>query len=298
MAYSSITIISVPYHVGMYGERVGEGPLRLFRHGLDHEVAKLAPTLYSDISHVDDFEGEIGKTFEIIRRVSKAVSQAVAANSFPLILAGNCNASVAAAAGLSSSHPDLGAIWLDAHDDLETPSTHENGYLDGMAASIMTGGSWHRLASTIPGHVPLTLKNVVYGGLRVVASDQRRVIEEEGVDAVWGSTTKTVDFEAELRALLQRRRLGSAHVHLDLDVLDESLGRVNEYPSAGGFLAQDLTRVMTMIPTQVQPTSLLICGFNPRLEGGNTIARLAVEAACCFVSGLKENGHLVPKSVN
>ncbi|OAA79861.1 arginase [Akanthomyces lecanii RCEF 1005] len=298
MAYSSITIISVPYHVGMYGERVGEGPLRLLRHGLDQQVAKIAPTHYSDISHVDDFEGEIGKTFEVIRRVSKAVSQAVAANSFPLILAGNCNASVAAAAGLSSSHPDLGVIWLDAHDDLETPSTHENGYLDGMAASIMTGSSWHKLASTVPGHVPLALKNVVYGGLRVVASDQQRVIQEAGVDAVWGSTTKMVDFEAELCALLQRRKLGSAHVHLDLDVLDESLGRVNEYPSAGGFLAEDLKKVMAMIPTQVQPTSLVICGFNPRLEGGNTIARLAVQAARCFVSNLEKNGHLVPKFGN
>lgn len=55
---------------------------------------------------------------------------------------------------------------------------------------------------------------------------------------------------------------------------------------------------MAMIPTQVKPTSLVSCGFNPRLEGGNTMARLAVEAACCFVSSLKENGHLVPKSVN
>ena len=84
-------------------------------------------------------------TFEVMRRISKAVSQAVARDSFPLVLSGNCNASAAVAADLTSTVPDLNFWCIDAHDDLDTPRIHENGYLDAMAASMMGGLSWETL---------------------------------------------------------------------------------------------------------------------------------------------------------
>ncbi|KAL2205951.1 arginase [Sarocladium strictum] len=279
MALTSITIIIAPYHVGLYDHRVGGGPLRILSHGIGRDLEALAPTSYVNIGPVDDFEGEIGRTFEIIRRISMAVSEAVSKNSFPLILSGNCYASAAAAAGLTTSisERNLSVLWLDAHDDLDTPSTHENGYLDAMAASMMTGSSWHQLMSSVPGHKPLDVKDVIYCGLRDVSKIQRKTVQEAGVDVVWGNAAQKVDFEAELSVILDRRNLGRTHVHLDLDVLDESLGRVNEFPSPGGYLPDDLMGLMTMIPTKVTPTSLVVCSFNPRLEGGDGVASLAVK---------------------
>lgn len=171
MALTSVTIIVAPYHVGLYDHRVGGGPLRILSHGVGRELEALAPISYINIGPVDEFEGEIGRTFEIIRRISTAVSKAASHNSFPFVLSGNYYASAATAAGLGVSAPesDLSVLWLDAHDDLDTPSTHENGYLDAMAASMMTGSCWHQLMSTVPGHKPLDVKNVIYCGLRDVS---------------------------------------------------------------------------------------------------------------------------------
>ncbi|KAH7020459.1 hypothetical protein EDB80DRAFT_821444 [Ilyonectria destructans] len=292
MIFTSITLIVAPYHVGVYDHRVGGGPLRILSHGIEQALEEFASVSYINIGPVDEFEGEIGRTFEILRRISKAVSQVISRNSFPLILSGNCYASAATAAGLNQSMPDLDVLWLDAHDDLDTPSTHENGYLDAMAASMMTGTSWHTLMKTVPGHQPLDIKRVIYCGLRDISEIQRRAVQEAEVDVVWGDASKKVDFVAGLAAVLDRRSLGNAHVHLDLDVLDESLGRVNKWPSPGGFLPDDLLGLMDMIPTKVDPTSLVICSFNPRLEGGDTVAKLAVQAACRLVRGLKEKGRL------
>ena len=109
---------------------------------------------------------------------------------------------------------------------------------------------------------------------------------------MWGDATEKVDFEHKLAEVLDRRNLGKTHVHLDLDVLDESLGRVNEFPSPGGYLPDDLFGLMTMIPTKVTPTSLVVCSFNPRLEGGDGVASLAVKGICKFVQGLKDKGIL------
>jgi arginase len=299
MTYTSITIIVSPYHVGTYDHRVGGGPLRILSHGIDRDLSKLAPVSFINIGPVDEFEGEIGKTFEILRRISNAVAKAAKNNSFPLVLSGNCYASTATMAGLNQQNSGQtgykpAALWLDAHDDLDTPSTHENGYLDAMAASMMTGTSWHMLMKTVPGHEPLDVKRVVWCGLRDCSETQIKTVKEAGVDVVWGKADEKVDFTAGLATILDRRDdIKDAHIHLDLDVLDESLGRVNEFPSPGGFLPEDLMGLMQMIPQKVNPTSLVVCSFNPRLEGGDTIARLACQAICRLVKGLKEKGVLI-----
>ncbi|KAM0205295.1 hypothetical protein ACHAPA_012129 [Fusarium lateritium] len=300
MALTSITIIVSPYHVGIYDHRVGGGPLRILSHGIGRDLSKLAPVSYINIGPVDEFEGEIGKTFEIIRRISNAVSKAAKNNSFPLVLAGNCYASTATMAGLNQAKPETlehtsqpGVLWLDAHDDLDTPSTHENGYLDAMAASMLTGTSWHALMKTVPGHQPVDVKKLVYCGLRDVSDVQTKTIKEAGVDVIWGNDNKQVDFTVQLAKLLdQRSDIKDAHIHLDLDVLDESLGRVNEFPSPGGYLPADLMGLMQMIPTKVNPTSLVVCSFNPRLEGGDTVASLACQGIYRFISELKHKGLL------
>ncbi|KAF9874201.1 hypothetical protein CkaCkLH20_08184 [Colletotrichum karsti] len=292
MPFTSITIIVAPYHVGLYDHRVGGGPLRILSHGLADKLEPLTPLTFVNIGPVDDFEGEIGRTFEVMRRISAAVSHATSRSSFPLILSGNCNASAAAAAGLSSAVPDLNVLWIDAHDDLDTPSTNENGYLDAMALSMMGGLSWHGLMRSVPGHVPVPLDRVAYCGLRDVSEGQRRTVVDAGVDVIWGDAAEKVDFGRELGALLERRRFGRTHVHLDLDVLDESLGRANDWPSPGGLDSEDLLNCLDVIPSKTEPTSLVVCSFNPRLEGGDTIARLAVEGIVHFVQRLKDENIL------
>ncbi|KAF5966499.1 arginase [Fusarium coicis] len=193
MPLTSITIIIAPYHVGLY----------------DHPVGG-APVSFINIAPVDEFEGEIGRTFEILRRVSNAVSKAVSNNSFPLVLSGNCYASTATMAGLNQARPasstaKTGVLWLDAHDDLDTPSIHKNGYLDAMAASMMTGTSWHTLMKTVPGHQPVDVKRMIYCGLRDVSEIQRKTVKHVRFDAIWGDAKNKVGFTSALAETLDKR---------------------------------------------------------------------------------------------
>lgn len=290
---TSIALILSPYHVGLPAHRVGAGPLRIQSHGLEAALRRICPvTTTTTILPVDDFEGEIGRTFEILRRISRAVAAARAARAFPVVLAGNCNASVGVAAGLGDVG-DLSVVWFDAHDDMDTPDTHVNGYLDAMGVSMLAGRSWRALMATVPGHVDRRLDGrFVYCGLRDVTEVQRRAVEDAGVDVVWGEGGRRVDFAAELEGMLDGKEMGQALVHLDLDCLDESLGRVNEYPSPGGLLEDDLFKSLSLVPAKVTPVSLTVCSFNPNLEGGDRIAKIAVEAMCRFVESLVDSGVL------
>jgi hypothetical protein len=145
MSATSVTIIFSPYHVGLRDHRVGDGPNRIRDMGVVEELEKLGIKVHwQELPHVDDAEGEIGRSFALLAHTSEAVSQAVAKQSFPLILSGNCMASAGTACGLGIE--DLGFIYFDAHDDQETPSWNTNGYLD---ASQLLPLSLYKLERTI-----------------------------------------------------------------------------------------------------------------------------------------------------
>ena len=122
----SLTIIFSPFHVGIHNHRVGNGPGRIRSLGIVQALTKLGITIhFKELDRVDEFEGEIGRSFEILRQTSTLVNEAVTSKSFPLILSGNCMASAAAACGLNIK--DLGFIYFDAHDDLDSPDVSYRG---------------------------------------------------------------------------------------------------------------------------------------------------------------------------
>ncbi|KAL3479541.1 Arginase/deacetylase [Aspergillus californicus] len=295
MPASAITIIFSPYHVGIRDHRVGNGPHRIRSLGVVQALEKLGVAIhFNEIPPVDTFEGEIGRSFELLRRISTAVTDARDKNTFPLILSGNCMASAAVACGLKTQ--DLGFVYFDAHDDLDSPDVNENGYLDAMGLSMLRGESWKSLMRTVPGfnHLqPCTYNRFLYCGLRDQTALQRQRVIDAGMASVWGRTDMKVDFAAELGKRLAASDYGPALVHLDLDVLDESYGKVNDYPSPGGMMESDVIACMDLVPrTSAAPQSLTVCSFDPDAGDGDEIARIAIRAIVAFVRALLETGAL------
>ncbi|PLB44939.1 arginase [Aspergillus steynii IBT 23096] len=291
MPAHGITIIFSPYHVGLRDHRVGNGPHRLRSLGLIPELEKLGVNItVTEIDRVDTFEGEIGRSFEILRRISKAVSDAVNNHTFPLILSGNCMASAAVACGLQTK--DLAFIYFDAHDDLDSPDVNENGYFDAMGLSMLRGESWKTLMKTVPGFEPFDYSRFLYCGLRDQSEVQRQRVIDAGMVSIWGDVEKKVDFPRELKAQLERRSYSPALVHLDLDVLDESYGKVNDYPSPGGLFESDLIDCMDLVPRKSTPKSLTVCSFDPNAGYGDRIAAIGIKAIKAFVLSLQDTGVL------
>jgi len=282
---TSITIIFSPYHVGLRDHRVGNGPHRILSLGIIKELESLGVQINTtEIDPVDDFEGEIGRSFEIMRRISKAVTTAVSNDSFPLILSGNCMASAAVACGLKVK--DLAFIYFDAHDDLDSPDVNENGYFDAMGLSMLRGESWKTLMSTVPGYQPHSYERFLYCGLRDQSEIQRQRVLDAGMHAVWGSNERKVDFVKELDSQLGKQSYSPALVHLDLDVLDESYGKVNDYPSPGGMFEDELVACMKLVPKAAVPRSLTVCSFDPNAGDGDRIAEIAIRAIKAFCKSL------------
>ena len=278
-----VEIIAAPYHAGMRNLRVGAGPTRLLDDGIEAALRGAGfGTAVRTIEPVEDFEGEIGRTFEVKRRIAAAVAQARAAGAFPLVLAGNCNAAVGVAAGVGDA--EAGLVWFDAHPDFDTPDEHVSGYLDGMGVATLAGQCWRALAATIPGFRPIELDRILYCGIRDFDPGQREKVEAADIRAVFGSLGGGIDFAAGLGRELHHVRFARAMIHLDVDCLDTSVGRANEYAAPGGLVEEELEDCMKLVCAAVKPLSMTISSFNPAFEGSDRISKAAIDAAVRLAS--------------
>ncbi|KAK0638938.1 hypothetical protein B0T16DRAFT_497131 [Cercophora newfieldiana] len=321
---SSITLISSPYHVGLHKSpshrsRISEGPAYLIgasastssSEGLLPALRSLAPTIPIHMVEIppveDDFEGEIGRSFEILRRTSAAVSDARTGGSFPVVVAGNCCSSVGVMSGLSAAfalpaegesekEKEIGCIWFDAHDDYNVPDTVVSGYFDSQGIAMMAGESWKALVATIPGFKPVDLKKVVHVGMRDVNELERGRVKGSEMGVVWGG--EGVDFVGGLEKELDRRlELGSeVLVHLDLDVLDVSVGKANAFACGGGLSEEDLRGCMRKIVERTVPLAFTVASFDPFCDSEESARRItaaAVDAVKIVVQRLQAKGLLV-----
>lgn len=274
-----VTVILVPFHAGVRDQRVGRGPRRLVQEGLLDRLGALGRLVsVAEIEPVDAFEGEIGRTFEIKRRVALRVAQAVGAGSFPLVLAGNCNTSVGVHAGLADS--GLGVAWFDAHTDFDTPDERTSGYFDGMGVGTLTGRCWQAFAATIPGHRALNPRRLVYCGIRDFEPGQRERVEAHGIRAVYGAPGGEgggIDFASELAAAMADQP-SRVLVHLDVDCLDTRVGCANEYASPGGLSGAQLRDCMVELVSRRRAAAMTVASFNPEMDGSAAIAAAAMDA--------------------
>ena len=273
-----IEIIAAPFHSGAFGERVGAGPLRLLDDGLETALRGDAHEVECrTIAPVDDFEGEIGRAFEVKRRIAAAVAEAAREEAFPIVLAGNCNVEVGVVAGLGER--EAGLFWFDAHPDFDTPDEHRSGYLDGMGVATLAGQCWRALAATIPGFDPFDLSRFVYCGIRDFDPGQREKVRAAGIRAAVGSKEQPVDYPATFRQAIEAVRFDRAMFHLDVDCLDPSVGIANEYAAPGGLSAEQLRECVGLACTAARPVSLTIASFNPAFEGADRISAAAIASA-------------------
>jgi arginase len=262
-----LTIFQVPYDAGRYAERMGRGPLHLVESGLlrtleaqGHDVELLPLRL------VDGFVTEAGASVELQRQLAQGAAQARAARRLPIVLAGNCNATLGVLAGSDRT----GLLWLDAHGDFNTPETSRSGFFDGMALSMITGDVWQALAASVPGFRPLPERDVILVGARDLdPAEEQRLASSQIVRLAADDVP-----DALVPALVHlRQRVPRIHLHIDLDVLDPSVGRANAFAVPGGLLLAQTEGVIAAAGEHLQIASATFSAYDPEQDPEGRIVR-------------------------
>jgi arginase len=252
---------------------MGAGP----QHLLDHGAAELLTSRDASVDVVvveptAAWRAEIGTAFDLARTVATHVHAAVAAGRFPVVLSGNCSASLGTTAGLMNgdgTSGDVGVIWLDAHADLNTPETTTTGFLDGMALAALTGRCWQGMTATIPGFQPVDESRVLLVGARDLDPAERALIDDSTM--VWASAERLHEhglthallpgFSA-LRAAGVRR----VYLHVDVDVHDPELAPANGFRAPDGLSPDDVQAIVMLVGELFEIAAVGLSAYDPAYD--------------------------------
>ena len=215
---------------------------------------------------------------ETCQRVAELVARAVAEDYLPLVLGGDHSVALGTLGGLARAKGPGGALWLDAHGDLNRPETSPSGNVHGMplaAALELAGPEFESPAFRLPAIDPSRL---VLVGVRSLDEAERDLLAELDAGVYTMSDVDRLGVEPVMReALEQVAGDGFVHLSLDMDVLDPEVAPGVGTPVRGGLSYREAHLAMELVAEAGVVGSLEVVEVNPILDRENETAKLAVE---------------------
>jgi arginase len=276
----NVQVIRVPYDSGHRGLRAGSGPEYLINKGLTrvlqdegHEVS--VETIESQAA----FQAEVQTQFELYRTLAARVAEARRNGRFPLVLSGNCGATLGAIAGAGTKRP--GIIWFDAHGEFNTPETTTSGFLDGMGLAIATGLCWKRLAASIPGFRPVPGSNILLIGGRDFDEGEQERLEQSGVTVIDHVTIEKTGLQNALQPAISKLAgdVDEIHLHIDPDALNAKEAPANTYQfmAEGGMSVEQIRASIALIKKDLKITSATLASFEPEYDAQSKTSDILFE---------------------
>jgi arginase len=262
-----LAVIAWPFEHGSPDIGMGAGAALLAGDAPLHDALRAAgwaPTVQRILA-ADPGVGEVTRIFDLLRAQEAAVRAARARGAFPLVLAGGCISATGTVAGCDAE----GAVWLDAHADLDTPADNVSGSMDVMALSLLCGSAWPAQHATIPNAVAIAEEHVALLGVRDLAPYQHDRLAASALRTAPGAFD-TWTATAAITALPER-----LYLHVDLDVLDTSVGHANRYASPGG---PSLETVLATIDATFDHATVLAAALTAYEPSADTDGRILAAA--------------------
>lgn len=295
MAKSAKVLIRAPSNLGLRPLRPGHepgtwrAPQALTDAGL---IDALEPTRAIDLPR-PNYEAAAQPGTRIcnghaIRAFNSALADVVSpilrTREFPIIVGGDCSILLGALAGLRRIGP-LSLVHIDGHSDFRHPGNYDTsatlGSVGGMDLALATGRG-EALLTDWPG-VPTPLVS----DEQVVQIGER---ESRDADFAWPGVNDTAITrmdafmvrEIGAAAVLQRTREVLDRtgwpfwIHLDVDVLDQTVMPAVDLPGSPGIDPRELVMLLRSLIEDERCAGLSVTIFDPDLDPAGTHARFLV----------------------
>jgi arginase len=283
-----VAVIGATLDLGAGRRGVDMGPSAIRYAGLASRLAELGYD-YVDLGNVETAVAEATETGdeharflpqikETSQRIAQLVWRAARDGFVPVVLGGDHSVALGTLAGLREVHGPGGAIWFDAHGDLNSPETSPSGNVHGMVLAAALGLAGPRFQGEEWGLPALESGHVALVGVRSLDEGERALLRDHDVKVFTMSDLDRLGVEHVIReALAHVAGPGFVHVSLDMDVLDPDVAPGVGTPVRGGLSYREAHLAMELVAESGLASSLDVVEVNPVLDRENETGKLAVE---------------------
>jgi arginase len=181
-------------------------------------------------------------------------------------------------------------VWFDAHADFDTPEDNVSGFFDVMPLAMLTGSGWAAQAASIPGFRSLPEDAVVLAAVRDLEPYQAERLSASAVRTAPGAIDLNL-LAAHLDQLAGQ--VDGVYLHVDLDSLDITAGRVNEYASPGGPSLEQLILALDAVFDRVPVAGAALTAYDPAFDDDGRVLA-AARAVAHTIAIRAAASHAVP----
>uniref|UniRef100_A0A9J8BHU2 Arginase n=1 Tax=Cyprinus carpio carpio TaxID=630221 RepID=A0A9J8BHU2_CYPCA len=180
----------------------------------------------------------VGRASELL---AGAVQEVKSHGNTCVMLGGDHSLAIGSISGHAASRHELSVLWVDAHADINTPSSTPTGNIHGQPLSYLI----HELHSEIP-IIPnfswlkpcVAAKDVVYIGLRDVDPGEHYTLKYLGIKAFSMTEVDRLGIAKVMEQTCDHmfsKVKKPIHLSFDIDALDPSVSPATGTPVAGGL---------------------------------------------------------------
>jgi arginase len=281
-----VAIIGAGLDLGAGRRGVDMGPSAIRYAGLDLRIRELGREvadwgdIRSPVPEATDEGSEsaryLGPIKQACERVAGLVDEAVGQGFLPLVLGGDHSIAMGTLGGMAKARGPGGALWIDAHGDLNRPSTSPSGNVHGMPLAAAFGAAGEAFGSEVYPTPSVTRAALV--GVRSLDPGERDLIKDLDVRVFTMSELDRMGVERVLTEALEfLADTAFLHVSLDLDAVDPMFAPGVGTPVRGGLSYREAHLALELVAESGRLDSLEVVEVNPILDRENETGRLAVE---------------------
>ena len=289
----SVQIIGVPLDLGanMRGANMAPSAIRIAK--LHQRLAALGYEIL-DVGDLDvpvrDTLPEEARQQHYLHQIARVCAElehqvhaALAGGRCPIVFGGDHSIAMGSIAGVSRFHRakggKIGLVWIDAHGDMNTPTSTPSGNIHGMPLSVVLGQGHPELTGIGFEGAKVQPENVALIGIRTVDGVEKDLIRKSGVRYF---TMREVDergMHAVMKDAIAVASAGTSAIHLSFDVdgVDPLYAPGVSTPETGGLSYREAHLALEMLADTGLLRSMEFVELNPMTDHTHKTAQLVVE---------------------
>ncbi|SCU85009.1 LAMI_0C09780g1_1 [Lachancea mirantina] len=297
------TLVLAPFSGGQGHSGVEDGPKYLMRHGIKEQLeqigwdVKVEEPLHGKEYEANkkaaaayDFQGKVklpNMVGEATQLVYESVKRAAHNNELPVTLGGDHSIAIGSVAGTFDRYPDACLLWIDAHADINTPTTTGSGNLHGCPVSFLLGLDSENTPDALR-WVPKCLKpsRIAYVGLRDVDEGEKKLLRDNGIAAFSMYHVDRFGINKVIEMALEAiNPSGTAPVMLsyDVDAIDPLFVPATGTPVRGGLTLREGLFIAERVAETGKLVALDVVECNPDLASKELHVVDTISTGCAIV---------------